>query len=219
MIVYQVERAYCDECGTGVSVYPGGLEQFQHKRGEYVLDDTCCYKHGIIPFERALFRSGNPADYPIATSPPRLDRLSRNASFVFKLRDAKVDFICADMPDATPLTIGIMAVLAENERQLISSRTKAALAAKRARNQPLGNPSNFTEAGRAKGKEANQNNALKHERNVQARNLVKLYHDMGWSLNQIADKLNELGYRTRRECKFTSRAIFRLLPVKESLVT
>jgi DNA invertase Pin-like site-specific DNA recombinase len=148
----------------------------------------------------------------------KLDRLSRNASFVFKLRDAKVDFICADMPDATPLTIGIMAVLAENERQLISTRTKAALAAKRERNQPLGNPSNFSMEGRLKGKENNQQNALSHERNVKARNLVKLYRDMGWSLNQIADKLNELGYKTRRECKFTSCAVFRLLPAKKPLV-
>lgn len=148
----------------------------------------------------------------------KLDRLSRNASFVFKLRDAKVDFVCADMPDATPLTIGIMAVLAENERQLISMRTKAALAAKRERNQPLGNSNNFTEAGRTKGKDANQSNALNHENNVKARNLVKLYHQMGWSLNQIANELNKLGYKTRRECRFSSCAVFRLLPSKEHLV-
>jgi hypothetical protein len=70
MIVYQLERAYCDECGTGVSIYPGGA--FGVQRGEYILDDACCYKHGVIPFERALFRSGNPADYPMATPTPRL---------------------------------------------------------------------------------------------------------------------------------------------------
>lgn len=145
----------------------------------------------------------------------KLDRLSRNASFIFKLRDAKVDFTCCDMPDASPLTIGIMAVLAENERQLISTRTKAALAAKRARKQALGNPSNFTELGRNKGKEKNRENALNHENNVKARNLVKLYHDLGWTLSRIAEQLNLLGYKTRRECKFTSCAVFRLLPDKE----
>jgi DNA invertase Pin-like site-specific DNA recombinase len=147
----------------------------------------------------------------------KLDRLSRNASFIFKLRDAKVDFTCVDMPDASPLTIGIMAVLAENERQLISSRTKAALAAKRDRNQPLGNPGNFTEAGRAKGKETNQNNALNHEHNVKARNLIALYHNMGWSLKQIAAELNKLGYKTRRGCAFTSCSVFRFLPAKEPM--
>ena len=57
----------------------------------------------------------------------KLDRLSRNAAFIFTLKDSGVDFVCADMPDANTLTIGIFAVLAQHERELISSRTKAAL--------------------------------------------------------------------------------------------
>jgi DNA invertase Pin-like site-specific DNA recombinase len=148
----------------------------------------------------------------------KLDRLSRNASFIFKLRDARVDFQCADMPDATPLTIGIMAVLAENERQLISARTKAALAAKRARGGVLGNKANFTESGRLKGQESHRNNAKTHENNVKAANLIKLYHEKVWSLKQIAAELNRLGYKTRRGCDFTSCAVFRLLPTKDAVV-
>jgi len=57
----------------------------------------------------------------------KLDRLSRNAAFIFTLRDSQVDFICADMPNANRVTIGIMAVLAQDERERISQRTKAAL--------------------------------------------------------------------------------------------
>ncbi len=57
----------------------------------------------------------------------KLDRLSRNAGFIFTLKDSGVDFLCADMPDANTLTIGIFAVMAQHERELISSRTKAAL--------------------------------------------------------------------------------------------
>jgi len=57
----------------------------------------------------------------------KLDRLSRNASFIFTLRDSGVDFVCAEIPDANTTTIGIFAVLAQHERELISSRTKAGL--------------------------------------------------------------------------------------------
>ena len=58
----------------------------------------------------------------------KLDRLSRNASFILTLRDSRVDFVCCDMPDANSLTIGIMAILAQDERERTSLRTKAALA-------------------------------------------------------------------------------------------
>ncbi len=63
----------------------------------------------------------------------KLDRLSRNAAFLFNLRDAGVRFIAADMPEANEMTVGIMAVVAEGERKAISKRTTEALAAARVR--------------------------------------------------------------------------------------
>ncbi|MCI0356182.1 MAG: recombinase family protein [Acidobacteria bacterium] len=74
----------------------------------------------------------------------KLDRLSRNAAFLLALRDSGVRFVSADMPDANELTIGIMASVAQHERELISERTKAALAEARkrlaAQGRRLGNP-------------------------------------------------------------------------------
>jgi len=58
----------------------------------------------------------------------KLDRLSRDAHFLLGLEKAGVDFIAADMPNANRLTVGVMALVAEQEGRAISARTKAALA-------------------------------------------------------------------------------------------
>src|SRR4051812_11770006 len=70
----------------------------------------------------------------------KLDRLSRNVHFLSGLMEAGTKFIAVDNPNANKLTIHILAAVAEDERERISARTKAALAAARARGQALGNP-------------------------------------------------------------------------------
>ena len=69
----------------------------------------------------------------------KLDRLARNVAFIAGLMEEKVEFVCCDMPSATPFMLHIYAAVAEEERRMISSRTKAALAAAKARGVILGN--------------------------------------------------------------------------------
>ncbi|MGU3358885.1 recombinase family protein [Methylobacterium sp. M6A4_1b] len=74
----------------------------------------------------------------------RLDRLSRDAAFLLNLQSAGVRFVAADMPEANEMVVGIMAVVAQAERKRISTNTKLALAAAKARGQALGGARGYT---------------------------------------------------------------------------
>src|SRR5262249_15598894 len=68
----------------------------------------------------------------------KLDRHARNVAFIANLMDGKIDFVCCDMPEATRLTIHVLAAVAEHEREMIAERTKAGLRAAKARGVVLG---------------------------------------------------------------------------------
>jgi DNA invertase Pin-like site-specific DNA recombinase len=94
----------------------------------------------------------------------KLDRLSRNLAFIAALMESGVEFVAVDNPHANKLTIHILAAVAQHEREMISERTKAALAAAKARGQRLGNPRLF-EAAKL-GREAALANARRFAANV-----------------------------------------------------
>ena len=141
----------------------------------------------------------------------KLDRLSRNAGFIFALRDSGVAFVCCDMPDANTLTVGLFAVIAQHEREMISKRTIDALTAKKARGAVLGTPTNMTPAAIAKSLHIRQENARTNQQNQQAARLAGLLHAQGHKLQQIAQELNDGGYRTRRGQLFFPMSVQRLL--------
>lgn len=119
----------------------------------------------------------------------KIDRLARDASFLLSLKDAGIEFVAADMPDANRVTVGIMALMAEQEREAISARTKAALAAAKERGQQLGAFRDGEFVGR-KGTAADAENA----RNARTAKLEQAYKDKVVLLKRI-DPNNSLSLR------------------------
>jgi DNA invertase Pin-like site-specific DNA recombinase len=70
----------------------------------------------------------------------KLDRLARNAEFLLSLQNSNADFICCDCPNADRFTVGILALVAQRERELISERTRLGMAAAKTKGVKLGTP-------------------------------------------------------------------------------
>lgn len=141
----------------------------------------------------------------------KLDRLSRNVAFIFTLRDTGVEFECCDIPEANTLTIGIFATMAQFERERISSRTKDALAVRRARGAKLGTPDNFTNEGRHKGGEIMRQKALNNPDIQKATAQAFSFRKEGLTLAEIAEQLNKLQYKTPRGSRWGSGSVHRIL--------
>jgi len=130
----------------------------------------------------------------------KLDRLSRDVHFISGLMTHRVPFVVAELgSDVDPFILHLFAALAEKERALISVRTKAALAAAKARGVTLGNPK-LSEARQTAHKAAaiaNEAAADQHAANVLP--IIRQIKRAGaTTLREIADALNARGVQTAR---------------------
>ncbi len=131
----------------------------------------------------------------------KLDRLSRDAHFLLGLQKAGVRFVAADMPEANEMVVGIMAVVAQAERKMISQRTKAALAAAKARGVRLGGDRGHLAAVAKQGSELGVQ-AIKAKADATADLIVPTICKLqanGYSLRQIAAELTRRGIDTPRK--------------------
>ncbi len=145
----------------------------------------------------------------------KLDRLSRNAAFLLTLRDSGVRFVAADMPDANELTVGVMALIAQHEREAIAKRTREALQAAKARGRVLGNPNGAAALRRAgKGNGAGVQAAVERA-DAHAANLVPVIAALQaeglTSLGDLANALNERGMLTPRCGRWHKSSVRNLL--------
>jgi DNA invertase Pin-like site-specific DNA recombinase len=144
-----------------------------------------------------------------------LGRLSRDAAFLLTLRDGGVRFVAADMPGANDLTVGIMALVAEQEREAISRRTKEALAAARARGVRLGNPNGAAALRQAGRGGAPLRETIARNADQFAEDLRAVVEDIraggSTSLRAIAAEMNARGILTRRGGRWHVSTVLNLL--------
>lgn len=123
----------------------------------------------------------------------KLDRLARNLHFISGLMESGVEFLAVDNPTANRLTVQILAAVAEDEARRISDRTKAALAAAKARGTKLGTNGQ---------KLAAANIAAADSFAADLKPLVSQYIAAGLSRRIIADCLNRQNIPTARGGKW-----------------
>lgn len=158
----------------------------------------------------------------------KLDRLARDVYFISKLRRAGVDFVCCDNPNANKLTINLLASIAEDEAEAISSRTKQGLSSikerinrdgvyiSRSGNKitSLGNPNNLDEEARKKGRNVIKKRYANNPNTKLSRPYANELKRRGLELSEIAKLLNENGYVTAHGKEYTRQTVYKLLKTK-----
>lgn len=208
---YRVSTARQGQSGLGLEAQQAAVRTFL-SLGEQILGEFIEIESGrknARPQLVAAMQAAKDAGAVLLVA--KLDRLARNLAFLTTLMESRVRFKAVDMPAADEFTIHVLGAVAEKEANAISTRTKDALAAKKARGFQLGTPANLTVEARAKGQEQRQLNAHASLANRQAAELARLYRSLQWDYRRIAAQLTASGYRTRRGCQFTAAGVRRLV--------
>ena len=144
----------------------------------------------------------------------KLDRLARQLSFLAKFIESKVPLVVAELPHANKMLLQMMAVFAEAERDMVSQRTKDALAAAKKRGVVLGNPKLAdarVNAAKAREQQADEF-ALQHYDNF------RRMKENGYSFAKIAELLNDAGRRAPRGGRWYPTSVSNLISRAERLL-
>lgn len=146
----------------------------------------------------------------------KLDRLARSVHFISELLRSGVEFVAADMPHANKLTIHIIAAVAEYEREVIAQRTKASLAAAKARGVRLGNPNAANQSKMASDKTREQADAFAKG----IKTVMQALHAQGaTSFSSLAKSLEAHGVGTQRGGRWTAAGVRNILLRINALTT
>jgi DNA invertase Pin-like site-specific DNA recombinase len=212
---YRVSKKQQHRSGLGIEAQRAVVTRFAESErmaiiGEYVEVET---GKGADALDRrpqlaAALSAARSGKCSILVS--KLDRLSRDVAFVSGLMAQRVPFIVAELGrDADPFMLHLYAALAEKERRLISERTKAALAAKKANGGKLGNPKNIELAG-SLGRQT-----LVSAADEFAASLLPLFNAIrstgATTLEAITRALNERGVRPARGTRWYASSVANLL--------
>lgn len=213
---YRVSTAAQGRSGLGLEAQRSAVEAFCHGRSCHILREFTEVESGKRRDRPQLTEALRYAEMTGATLViAKLDRLSRNAAFLLQLQESGAKFIAADMPEASNLTVGILALVAQQEREAISARTKAALAAAKARGVKLGNPNGAAAIRRAGKGTGAAVGAVKASADAHAARLAPVVAAIRaeghTSLPAIARELNERHMETPRGGRWHPSSVRNLL--------
>jgi DNA invertase Pin-like site-specific DNA recombinase len=207
---YRVSTKGQEQSGLGLEAQRKVVENFVKNKGS-ILEEFCDIESGKNDSRKELSKAINLANQKGATLLiAKLDRLSRNLTFISSLMDSGVKFLCCDLPEANEFTIHIFAALAQQERKMISQRTKAALEVKKKAGIRLGSPKNLTYEHRLIGGRVKHEKAMEKLSNKQAAKIIVRLRKEGWTFAAIAGELNIDGYQTSMGKFFTPMSVKRL---------
>ena len=144
----------------------------------------------------------------------KLDRLARNVSFLSSLLENDVEIVFCDFPQANKMVLHILAAISQYEAELIATRTKQALAAKKARGTKLGNPEHLLNKHReavANSNRTNREKARINPNNKRAVAFLKVLVSQEYTYKQMAEILNREGFVTSQGFQFTPSTVYKLI--------
>src|ERR1019366_1708826 len=206
---YRVSTKQQGESGLGLEGQETAVQGYARQTGATIKASYVEVESGKVADRPQLAKAlaharRNKATLVVA----KLDRLSRNVEFLARVMNSAVEFVACDNPAANRLTLHILAAVAENEAKAISDRTKAALAAAKARGTLLGSARPGHWDGREDARQAGLAKARGMAVKVRQAKAAEAYTDLlpsvsamkaeGLSLRAIAERLNNEGHTPRR---------------------
>ena len=219
---YRVSTKQQGESGLGLEAQEADVRVFAHRHGcdivraYHEVETGTKHSLGNRPELRKAVAHAKRSGATLVVA--KLDRLLRSTVVCNLLKTSGIQFIACDNPHANALTIDILAAVAEDEGRRISQRTKAALAAYKARGGVLGarRPecrTNLSAAARAKGIQAAAEARTQRAREAYidiVEQMVSLRGE-GFSLRDIAGRLNDDAHTTRRGKPWNASQVGRVL--------
>lgn len=189
--------------GLGLEAQRQSISSFISAADGYLLAEYQDVRSGAQNGRSGLFKAIEHAKKAKATLIiAKLDRVSRKVSFIADLMDSGIKFVVAELPNADEFQLHIYAALAQQERKMISERTKAALAAAKQRGVVLGSN------GKRLAAEQRQK-AVEFAQKLEA--TVKPLRQSGMTLRAIASHLNRNGFETYRGAAWRGSTVRRIL--------
>lgn len=213
---YRVSTERQGRSGLGLDAQRQAVEQYARQHGARVLESFTEVESGKRDDRPELARALLLAKVTGATLViAKLDRLSRDAAFLLTLQKNGTRFVAADLPNADETTVGVLAIVAQRERDATSKRTKEALAAAKRNGVKLGNPNGAAALRRAKKGNAAAVAAVKARADRQAHRLAEIVDHLKGegvtSLGALAEALNAREVLTPRGKQWHKASVRNLL--------